>query len=436
MQKKCNLQPTIIFDKVSKKFNRGYASDSLRDAVAEPFRRLFDKNGRAGQGQGRSKRQENEFWALRDVSFEVKYGEALGIIGPNGSGKSTALKLLSKILRPDGGKIVVRGRVGALIELAAGFHPDLTGRENVFLNASILGMSKEEIAKRYDEIVDFAELHDFMDTPVKWYSSGMYARLGFSVASHINPEVLLIDEVLSVGDFMFRDKCINKMKEFTESGVTMVVVSHDRHMIEKLCHKGVLLKNGQVVEKGEITYVLDKYYSGLSESKYKDTDLSSRRAAKDDAPIEITKVRMLDMEGNEKNTFLTSDGMKIQIYYRAKDRVIAPCFYSRIFSPRLYSDKGDALLNGTNTERSNLTFECEPGDEGMVELTYKQLNLLNGKYYINVGITPNFFSSNVYDHIDKAATLTISSNIEKGAGVVFIDHNWKVETRQKSQASE
>ena len=128
--------------------------------------------------------------------------------------------------------------------------------------------------------------------------------------------------------------------------------------------------------------------------------------------------------------------MKIQIYYRAKDTVIAPCFYSRIFSPRLYSDKGDALLNGTNTERSNLTFECEPGDEGMVELTYKQLNLLNGKYYINVGITPNFFSSNVYDHIDKAATLTISSNIEKGAGVVFIDHNWKVETRQKTQASE
>ncbi len=425
------MQPRIIFDRVSKKFKKGYYSDSLRDALAVPFKRVFNRDAHRLPDQNK-----NSFWALKDVSFEVRHGEALGIIGPNGSGKSTTLKLLSKILRPDGGKIAVRGRVGALIELAAGFHPDLTGRENVFLKAAILGMGKEEIMKKYDEIVDFAELHEFMDTPVKWYSSGMYARLGFSVASHINPEVLLIDEVLSVGDFMFRDKCINKMKEFTESGVTMVVVSHDRHMIERLCHKGILLKNGQVIESGEISHVLDRYYSGFSEKQYKNTDLVFQRVANDDSPIEITRVRMLDMEGNEKNTFLTSDGMKIQIYYRAKDTVIAPCFYSRIFSPRLYSDKGDALLNGTNTERSNLTFKCEPGDEGMVELTYKQLNLLNGKYYINVGITPNFFSSNVYDHIDKAATLTISSNIEKGAGVVFIDHNWKVETRQKSQACE
>ncbi len=419
------MQPTIIFDRVSKKFNKGYYSDSIRDAIVIPFKRFFSRDGRS-ELTGQAKQEKGRFWALKDVSFEVNNGEALGIIGPNGSGKSTILKLLSRILRPDGGRIVVRGRVGALIELGAGFHPDLTGRENVFLNASILGMSKDEIAKRYDEIVDFAELQDFMDTPVKWYSSGMYARLGFSVAAHINPEVLLIDEVLSVGDFMFRDKCINKMKEFTELGITMVVVSHDRHMIERLCHCGILLKNGEVIKRGEISHVLDRYYSGFSENKYSDADMPSRRN-NNNAPIKITKVRMLDIEGKEKNTFLTSDGIKIQIYYRANETVIDPCFYSRIFSPKLYSDKGKALLNGTNTERSNLTFKCEPGDEGMVELTYKQLNLLSGKYYINVGIMPNFFSRNIYDHIDKAATLTISSNIEKGAGVVFMDHAWKIE---------
>lgn len=424
-----SVKPSIIFDSVDKKFSRGFASDSLRDAIAGPVRRLFRRDAateRASSVQG-------EFWALKDVSFEVKPGEALGIIGPNGSGKSTALKLLARILRPDGGRVVVRGRVGALIELGAGFHPDLTGKENVFLNASILGMGKEEIRKKYDQIVEFAELKDFMEMPVKWYSSGMYARLGFSVAAHINPEVLLIDEVLSVGDFQFRDKCIEKMKEFVDSKVTMVVVSHDRHMIEKLCQKGILLKNGHVIASGDVKDVLDKYYSSdFSVSTEKGLPVTRKGDRK--APIEITGVRVLDAEGNEKNTFLTSEGMRLQIFYKANGTVEDPCFYSRIFIPKVSSSDGTALIHGTNSGRSNLKVKCEAGDEGMVELSYKQLNLLNGKFFVSVGIMPNYFSPNTYDSIDKAATLTISSSIEQGVGIAFIDHDWKAEAKCGKEA--
>lgn len=420
-------RPTIIFDRVHKKFSRGLASDSLRDAFAAPIRKLL------GRGEEVSGAGKGEFWALNDVSFEVKPGEALGVIGSNGSGKSTTLKLLARILRPDGGRVVVRGRVGALIELGAGFHPDLTGRENVFLNASILGMGKQEIRKKYDQIVEFAELKDFMEMPVKWYSSGMYARLGFSVAAHINPEVLLIDEVLSVGDFLFRDKCIEKMREFVDSEVTMVVVSHDRHMIEKLCQKGIFLKNGHVIASGDVKDVLDKYYSSdFSVNTEKGPSVNRKEGRK--APIEITDVRVLDAEGNEKNTFLTSEGMRLQIFYKANDTVKDPCFYSRIFVPRASSSDGKALIHGTNSERSSLRIKCEAGDEGMVELCYKQLNLLKGKFFVSVGIMPNYFSPNTYDSIDNAATLIISSSIEQGAGIAFIDHDWKIEAKCGKEA--
>jgi len=429
------VESKIIFDNVSKKFSKGYISDSLRDVLTAPFRNLFRRNGSIPADQG-----DKDFWALKDVSFDVKAGESLGIIGPNGSGKSTTLKLLARILRPDEGKVVVNGRVGALIELGAGFHPDLTGRENVYLNASILGMKKDEVKKKYDEIVDFAELHKFMETPVKWFSSGMYARLGFSVAVNINPQVLLIDEVLSVGDYLFRDKCVEKMKKFTDSGVTMVVVSHDRHMIERLCQKGVLLNNGEIRESGDIKNVIDAYYSNFREKNHTDIQsgsggVSAEREDKN-TPIEITGVKVMDVENNHSDTFLASEGMKVQIHYRANEKIQNPCFYSRILTPKFQTNKGDAVLHGTNTERFNLELDCQPGDEGIVEINYNQLNLLSGKYYLNVGIMPNFFSSNIYDRLNKAAVLTVSSDIEKGTGVVFIDHHWTLSNKKKSNILE
>jgi lipopolysaccharide transport system ATP-binding protein len=232
-------EPAVVFDKVWKKFRRGERHDSLRDAVMALAKAPFSRRRSADS------LDDEEFWALRDVSFEVKPGEAIGIIGPNGAGKSTALKLLSKILKPTMGECHVRGRVGALIEISAGFHPDLTGRENLYLQGAILGMTRPEVTRKLDAIVDFAGIRPFIDTPVKRYSSGMNARLGFAIAAHIDPEVLLIDEVLAVGDFVFQQKCFARLAEFRRSGASIVFVSHNMQAIVSLCDRALLLRPGR-----------------------------------------------------------------------------------------------------------------------------------------------------------------------------------------------
>jgi lipopolysaccharide transport system ATP-binding protein len=247
-------EPIIAFDGVWKKFRRGEHHDSLRDLIPSLVRRMA------------SRRQEqpldaDEFWVLRNVSFEVKPGQALGIIGPNGAGKSTALKVLTRILRPSKGSIRVHGRVGALIELAAGFHPDLTGRENVFLQGAIMGMRRDEIRRRFDEIVEFAGIPDFIDTPVKRYSSGMNARLGFAIAAHLDPEVLLIDEVLAVGDFNFQQKCYARLEKFRHDGIPIAFVSHNMQAIAALCDSVLLLQPGQEPTLGDVPTVLAQYVS-------------------------------------------------------------------------------------------------------------------------------------------------------------------------------
>ena len=229
------MTPSVVFDGVWKKFQRGERQDSLRDLLPLALKRL------TGRRDATALTQE-EFWALADVSFDVRPGEVLGIMGPNGAGKSTALKLLSKILRPTRGTCAIRGRVGALIEIAAGFHPDLTGRENVYLQGAILGMKRRAIDRRLDDIVDFAGVSDFLDTPVKRYSSGMHARLGFAIAAHLDPEVLLIDEVLAVGDFTFQQRCHERLAAFRRAGVAIVFVSHNVQAVAALCDRGLLLR--------------------------------------------------------------------------------------------------------------------------------------------------------------------------------------------------
>ena len=230
--------PLVTFDQVWKKFRRGERHDSLRDAIVAAARRPFRRTEK-------TELRDQEFWVLREVSFEVRRGEALGIIGPNGAGKSTTLKLLTKILRPTRGACAVRGRVGALIEIAAGFHPDLTGRENVYLQGAIMGMSRAEVAQKFDAIVDFAGIDDFIDTPVKRYSSGMNARLGFAIAAHVDPEVLVIDEVLAVGDFSFQQKCYARLQKFRDAGAAIVFVSHNMQAITSLCDRAMLLRPGR-----------------------------------------------------------------------------------------------------------------------------------------------------------------------------------------------
>jgi lipopolysaccharide transport system ATP-binding protein len=236
---------------LSKRFRKGEIHDSLRDLIPV-------LTGRMLRGQ-RADAAAREFWALRDVDFAVERGEAFGIVGQNGAGKSTLLKLLTGIMRPTTGRILLHGRLSALIEVSAGFHPDLTGRENIYLNGTIFGMSRAEIRGKFDQIVDFSGLADFIDTPVKRYSSGMFARLGFSVAAHVEPDILIVDEVLSVGDYLFQQKCAEHMEAVIRAGATVIFVSHNLRAISSLCRRSLLLERGRVVEIGATGSVLTTY---------------------------------------------------------------------------------------------------------------------------------------------------------------------------------
>jgi ABC-type polysaccharide/polyol phosphate transport system ATPase subunit len=272
-------EPGIVFDQVWKKFKRGEMHDSLRDLIPAVTRRLLSRTPPSDA------LQQREFWALRDVGFEVRPGEALGIIGANGAGKSTTLKILNRILRPTRGHVEVRGRAGALIEISAGFHQDLTGRENVFLQGAIMGMSKGEIIRKFDEIVDFAGIAEFIDTPVKRYSSGMNARLGFAIAAHLDPDVLIIDEVLSVGDLSFQNRAFGRIQDLVRSGIPVVIVSHQLDRVAALCTKGILLSRGTVAHEGTAGECIAKYVMSTEQHA---------GVADASAPARIDEVRLLD----------------------------------------------------------------------------------------------------------------------------------------------
>lgn len=251
----------IKVENISKKYilghKRSQVKGTFRDVVAESFSNIFS-------GKKKDDQTKEEFWALKDVNFEVQQGDRLGIVGHNGAGKSTLLKILSRITDPTEGKIKVTGRVASLLEVGTGFHPELTGRENIFLNGAILGMKRHEIRKSFDAIVDFAGIEKFLDTPVKRYSSGMYVRLGFAIAAHLEPEILIIDEVLAVGDADFQKKCLGKMRDVSESGRTLLFVSHNLTAIQSLCNKSLYFEKGRLVEHGETSQIVSSYLSKVS----------------------------------------------------------------------------------------------------------------------------------------------------------------------------
>src|SRR5687768_4286793 len=272
-------QSVITFDHVWKKFQRGESHNSLRDLVPAIATRVF-------RPPPSTELQSEQFWAVQDVSFEVKRGEALGIIGPNGAGKSTTLKLLTRIMRPTRGTCSIKGRTGALIEVAAGFHPDLTGRENVFLQGAIMGMKRADIVRKLDAIVDFSGLHDFIDTQVKRYSSGMNARLGFSIAANLEPDALVIDEVLAVGDMAFQQKCIDRMEDFKREGVAIVFVSHNLQAVSTLCNHALFLA-GSAKAYGHPDDVIRAYVASA--------EVASAAGSNDQ--IQIRSSRLIDTAG-------------------------------------------------------------------------------------------------------------------------------------------
>jgi lipopolysaccharide transport system ATP-binding protein len=255
--------PVIVAENVSKKYiidhQRKSGSSNLRDVVTETVDKLFSR--KKAQDDFANK---EEFWALKDINFSIDQGDRIGIVGHNGAGKSTLLKILSRITEPSTGQIKIEGRIASLLEVGTGFHPELTGRENIFLNGAILGMNKSEIRESFDAIVDFAGVEKFLDTPVKRYSSGMYVRLGFAIAAHLNPEILIVDEVLAVGDTEFQKKCLGKMRDVSESGRTLIFVSHNLTAIQALCNKSFYFEKGRLIDQGDTTHIITNYLSKVS----------------------------------------------------------------------------------------------------------------------------------------------------------------------------
>src|SRR6266436_1722149 len=289
--------------------------EKLTLTAATPFRALQSLAGRNGHSSSNGHKSKAEIWALKDVSFEIKRGEVVGIIGRNGAGKSTLLKILSRITDPTEGYADITGRIASLLEVGTGFQPELTGRENIFLNGSILGMKHVEIRRRFDEIVAFAEVEKFIDTPVKHYSSGMYVRLAFGVAAHLDPEILLVDEVLAVGDAAFQKKCLGKMGEVAREGRTVLFVSHNMAAIENLCGRAILLADGQVSYEGGVDECVAAYLDSGIMSHEGDVDLTSHATRRSDALPLLKRVRLLDKDGNVKDRFHCGETMRIEFTF-------------------------------------------------------------------------------------------------------------------------
>jgi lipopolysaccharide transport system ATP-binding protein len=395
-------QAAISVHGVWKKFRRGERHDSLRDLIPATVRKMWRRGARP-------ELEDAEFWAVRDVSFEVKPGEALGIIGANGAGKSTILKLLTRILRPTRGQCEVRGRVGALIEVAAGFHPDLTGRENVYLQGSIMGMRQAEIARAFDQIVDFSGISEFIDTPVKRYSSGMNARLGFSIAAHLNPDVLLVDEVLAVGDVAFQERCVARMRALLARGIPVVFISHNLPAIVELCTRGIVIDRGALVFDGPPAEAAATYRQVLHAAP---ADPAHGDPAK---PMRIAAVE-IGSDGHSAPGVVPSGGaLRVRICYDATEATRAH------FAVDIHTADG-LQCTGINTRMDGSDFGVLRG-RGLVELSIPRLPLLPGCYVVSVGILDH----STFEPLDlrlRTFPLTVSSP-RPDFGLVYMERAWE-----------
>jgi len=355
---------------------------------------------------------ERDFWALKDVSFEIKRGESVGFIGRNGAGKSTILKLLASVTKPTSGTVAVNGRVAALIEVGAGFHPELTGRENVFLNGSILGMKKAEIEKCFDSIVSFAELEDFIDTPVKHYSSGMYVRLGFAVAAHTNPDIFLIDEVLAVGDEAFQRKCLNTLAAHKAAGKTMILVSHDLAKIEEVCDRCIYLRQGQVQNDGPPANVIKQY-------RFDAAGLTSVRPTFErelGQSAQILGVVFHRSDGQPSSEFESGEDLIIEIRYWAHRRIENPVFGMAIYG------RNRAHVTGFNTRTNGHAIDFIEG-EGTIFCRMPRLALNDGVYSLTVELHDLEYTE-VYDRHPERYKFLVGTGREHPWGLVKLPAEW------------
>jgi ABC-type polysaccharide/polyol phosphate transport system ATPase subunit len=407
----------ICVENLGKKYKIGYQKQrgytTLRDRISDGAkslsRRLFTHHGKSVSNQG-----YEEFWALKDVSFEIKQGDRVGIIGSNGAGKSTLLKILSRITEPTTGRISIKGQVASLLEVGTGFHPELTGRENIYLNGAILGMSKVEIQRKFDEIVDFAEVEKFLDTPVKHYSSGMYVRLAFAVAAHLEPEILVVDEVLAVGDVQFQKKCLGKMREVSkDQGRTVLFVSHNMDAIQRLCSQSIMLEHGKLIDYGNTTSLVVRYIASNNCNNCR-----------------VLPNEWIDVSNTSRNG--TGEAHFIRVKYNSLNR--AAEFYpysngsldfcldivsdaSRTISSIavvLFDQSGTKLVNA-DTIALGQAIALQKG-HNTVKLRIENLYLNPGIYVLGLWLADPQIGL-VYDHIESAFEIEVINLSSKGLGM-------------------
>jgi lipopolysaccharide transport system ATP-binding protein len=369
----------------------------------------------------RDRQKPETFWALDDVSFQVRHGEALGIIGRNGAGKSTLLKLLARITRPTRGTADVYGRMGSLLEVGTGFHAELTGRENIYLNGAILGMTRRDIRRRFDEIVAFAEVERFLDTPVKRYSSGMYMRLAFAVAAHLDPEILVVDEVLAVGDAAFQAKSLGKMGDVARSGRTVLFVSHNLAAVTQLCQTALLLERGHATAHGPAEQVVSHYLS--SGNRDGQVDLDATRSAPNTAPVRITFAELLDEEGRVCQNFPMGSDITLRFRLRFEDVSVA----ARLEIAIRTSD-GLPITLITDVDARFVTPTGRP--EQRITVRFPDIRLYPGEYRVTLWAS-DVSDSLIYDHAEDCLTFTITDGgrltqrpLLRRWGIIFLSPTW------------
>ena len=371
------------------------------DGVSKRFRLYHERPTSVKERLLRFRRSRAEdFWALRDVSFDVEEGQTVGLLGPNGSGKTTLLKIIGGILRPTTGQVRTRGRIAALLELGAGFHPELTGRENVYLNASILGLSRQETDRHFEEIVAFAELEDFIDNQVKHYSSGMFVRLGFAVAVHVDPRILLVDEVLAVGDEAFQRKCIARVREFQREGRTIVFVTHAPQLVHQICDRAVMLERGGIKVAGEVTQVIKQFRLAMLQ---RHTAFARERVTGD---ITIEDVDLLDGKGQPVSVVSPGEPLTVRVSLQGHRPVEDPHVSIAVF------DSNEEFIYGTSTRRMGVDLGSFEGRR-RVSFELKQLPVVEGQYLVTVGVH-NRDKSVAHDWHDMRYAFDVVRYLEEG----------------------
>lgn len=366
------MKPAIEVHGLSKVYNISHRKEAeyitLRDTIVGLARKPLE----LVTGQ---KVDKEKFWALKDVNFTVQPGEVVGIIGRNGSGKSTLLKILSRIVEPTSGSITMRGKVASLLEVGTGFHPELTGRENIYFNGAILGMGKKEIERKFDEIVEFSEVEKFLDTPVKFYSSGMYVRLAFSVAAHLDPDILIVDEVLAVGDAAFQKKCLGKMRDVAGAGRTVLFVSHNMETVRQLCTRAIMFEDGQIKNVGSTTKVTNEYIDRHGQTKpVFSFEPSKKRVA------QFAKIRLQNDSGEATSDLSAGEDWAIHLEYTIREPL-----KDTLITVEIQSDEYEVIYLTTDADQEKEIPNRQPG-EYTAEVKFDSFHLNPGNYYLRIGL--------------------------------------------------